>query len=152
MDKKNKLYFAYGANLNKDSMSYRCPEAKPVGRATAYGWRRIFRSVADIIPSRRGMVQGCVWEITPRCEKSLNRFEGFPRLYTKKDIEVELESGKTVVAMVYIMNPKAGRTVAPPSQGYYDTIKQGLKDFGYDERALRVLSGQAKMAAIEEEA
>ena len=82
-----KLYFAYGANTDMDSMGMRCPKAKPVGRGTLWDYMLVFRRVADIIRNNDHVVQGGLWEITPECEASLDRFEGFPNFYTKREVD-----------------------------------------------------------------
>lgn len=45
-----------------------------------------------------------IWEIQNRDEASLDLYEGYPNLYGKQMLEVELD-GKTVPAMVYVMTP-----------------------------------------------
>lgn len=128
----NKLYFAYGANLNLESMAYRCPAAKLVGRAIAYGKKRVFRYVADVVKGTgKDLVEGALWEITPECEAALDRFEGYPRLYTKKQVRVWSDAdGKYVLAMIYVMtSPK--RPLGAPSKSYFNTISTGLEDVGW---------------------
>lgn len=130
--KNGRLYFAYGANLNVDSMAFRCPAAKLIGKAVAYGKKRVFRYVADVVKGTgKDLVEGAVWEITPECEASLDRFEGYPRLYTKKQIRVWSEThGRDVVAMIYVMtSPK--RPLGAPSKNYFHTIMTGLADVGW---------------------
>ena len=38
-----KLYVAYGSNLNKEQMSHRCPDAKPVYTGYLENWELIYR-------------------------------------------------------------------------------------------------------------
>ena len=47
-DKKERLYIAYGSNLNLEQMAHRCPTAQAVGTATLKNWRLMFYSVATI--------------------------------------------------------------------------------------------------------
>ena len=139
-----RLYFAYGANLNVESMAYRCPKARLVGRAVAWGKKRVFRGVADVVRgSPKDCVYGAVWEITPECEASLDRFEGFPRLYTKKKIRVwSHEQGREVLAMIYVMtSPK--RPHYPPCESYYNTIKTGIFDVGWSKKQVVRLDMEA---------
>ena len=42
------LYGAYGSNLNKDQMSFRCPNAKAVTSYELKGHALKFRGVADV--------------------------------------------------------------------------------------------------------
>ncbi len=42
---QKKIYFAYGANTNKDAMAIRCPKAKVIGGGHIYGYRLKFNNV-----------------------------------------------------------------------------------------------------------
>ena len=44
-----------------------------------------------------------VWKITPNCEQSLDRYEGYPRHYTKETVTVKDAAGAELPVMVYIM-------------------------------------------------
>jgi len=137
----NKLYAAYGSNLNLRQMSVRCPDAVPVGTAMLKDWQLTFRGVATLEPSEGAETPIGIWEITPQCEISLDRYEGFPRLYRKAFVEVELK-GKTVKVMLYLMNDGMP---CLPSKWYLDAIAQGYEDVGLDTvhltRALEHTSG-----------
>lgn len=119
-----KLYFAYGANLNRDSMSRRCPAAVPVSRFHLHSHRLVFSGVATILPDENSRVPGALWLLTPACEQSLDQFEGWPYLYRK---EVMHQEGREF--MVYVMNHAV---VSPPSVSYFDTIQQGYGDWQLD--------------------
>ncbi len=88
------LYFAYGSNINLDQMAQRCPNAEPLGVVVLNGYELQFRGnsrgagVATIAPKRGGKVYGLLWNITEKCEASLDIYEGYPRLYTKKQVSV----------------------------------------------------------------
>ena len=139
MDKHNKLYIAYGSNLNREQMADRCPTARVLGASVLKGWRLLFRgaregAVATVEPYENGRVPVLVWEITPADEAALDRYEGWPFFYRKELVEVTLD-GKTVSAMVYIMNE--GRPLGQPSCYYYSVILEGYKDAGFDVEILR---------------
>lgn len=136
---KNKLYLAYGSNLNVEQMKHRCPTAKVVGSTDVLGHRLVFRgaregAVATIEPCKGKSVQTLVWEITPTDEKALDRYEGWPHLYRKETIKVKLD-GTTVQTMVYIMNE--GRPLNQPSGYYYSVILDGYKSAGFDAEKLK---------------
>lgn len=82
-------YFAYGSNLNKTRMSFRCPNAKAIGKYKLKGYRLTFRGgLPDILPEEDGVVTGGLWEITKTDEDALDMYEGFnpsgfPNLYDK---------------------------------------------------------------------
>lgn len=123
-----KLYFAYGANLNQDSMSWRCPDARPVRRAYLDDWELTFSGVASIRPAQGCRVPGALWEITPSCEQSLDRFEGWPTLYRKRWVHINGQQ-----AMVYVMNYDDPE---PPAGSYLETIEQGYRDWHLNRNEL----------------
>ena len=130
-----RYYIAYGSNLSVEQMAWRCPDAKVVGKAMLKDWKLVFRVHATIEPCPGREVPVLVWEISEQDEASLDRYEGFPRYYTKQEMEVDMTAlgGKRprkVKAMVYIMAP--GREVQLPMKGYYDTIAGGYIHFGFD--------------------
>ena len=83
---ENTLYFAYGSNINLGQMEYRCPDASVVGPVVLDGYELLFRrgGFATIAPKEGEQVQGLLWSITPMCERSLDRYEGYPRFYDKR--------------------------------------------------------------------
>lgn len=119
---KKNYYVAYGSNMNIDQMSYRCPNARVVGSGTVSGYRLRFRSVATIDKDASSDVPVVVWEITPSDEVALDVYEGYPRLYRKERVKVDLD-GKELEAMVYVMNGNGGDSA--PSNSYYKTILDG---------------------------
>lgn len=123
-----KLYFAYGANLNKTSMSLRCPRAAPYQSLVLRGWQLDFAHHATIRPHPGRTVQGALWRITEDCERSLDAFEGYPDYYTKRILE---QDGREF--MVYIMNPPL---TGSPGAGYLHVIEQGYQDWNLDFECL----------------
>lgn len=136
---KRRFYIAYGSNLNVDQMVRRCPDAVMIGSAVLDGYRLLFRSsgrragVATIEPSADGSVPVGIWSISEADEVSLDRYEGWPYLYEKKDFRVRV-NGKTITAMAYVMTP--GHMIAPPMYSYMDTIIEGYYNFGFDTKPL----------------
>ncbi len=45
-------YGAYGANLNKDNMAVRCPEAQPMISFMLEGFKLVFNGVVDIVKDK----------------------------------------------------------------------------------------------------
>lgn len=104
MKGKQRLYIAYGSNLNLEQMAFRCPTAKVVGKSELKDYELLFRggrrgAVATVEPKEGSTVPVLIWEIQNRDEASLDLYEGYPNLYGKQMLEVELD-GKTVPAMV----------------------------------------------------
>lgn len=133
------FYFAYGANLNIENMKHRCPLAKPIVPFTLDDMDLVFRGVADIENRAGSKVHGALWDITDRCEASLDIFEGYPTLYRKDYFTVKLtdglarDFGDTADVLVYRMN-RTG--YSQPSSMYYETIRQGYRDFNLDHTKL----------------
>ena len=136
----SKLYMAYGSNLNKDQMRYRCPTARAVGSAMIYGHERVFRGVADIMKSKdpNMYIPVGIWEIEPADEYALDAYEGY-----RPDEPSEGLYDKIKVAgiMTYQMTR---RDIAKPSKQYFNTILQGYHDFGLDTNYLLDAAGWAQ--------
>lgn len=135
----NKVYLAYGSNLNLEQMEYRCPYAVPLGTAVLEGYRLLFRggkgsAVATVEPEDGCSVPVLLWEITPRDEHALDIYEGWPRLYRKETVIVLLD-GKPLPVMVYIMNE--GYEMGLPSSQYLDTICEGYLSAGFPADPLK---------------
>ena len=126
-----KYYLAYGSNLNKEQMQKRCPGAVPVGAMVLKGYELRFRGPLTIVKKKGGRVPLGIWQVNEEHEKALDRYEGFPRFYYKK--EVIIPGDKT--AFIYIMDERLG--VKGTSRHYYDVCAQGYKDFGLDEKYLK---------------
>ena len=134
-----KCYIAYGSNLNLPQMAERCPTAKVLGASSMKDWQLLFRgphggAVATVEPCKGSSVPVLVWEITSADEAALDRYEGWPYLYRKETVKIKL-NGKTVNAMVYIMNE--GKPLGQPSSYYYSVIYEGYKAAGFDVDILR---------------
>ena len=137
--KKQRIYLAYGSNLHLGQMSRRCPDAKRLGTAMLQDYQLLFRggrrgAVATVEPKKGNRVPVLLWTISPRDERSLDYYEGYPFLYRKETVTVNL-NGKPTEAMVYIMND--GRPLGGPSDFYYNTILQGYLDNGLDPAFLK---------------
>ena len=89
-----------------------------------------------------------LWKISPQNERALDRYEGWPHLYRKENLEVELE-GKKMSAMVYVMND--GRQAAMPSGFYYDVIAEGYRTAGMDEDVLKAALERTKEVMEQEQ-
>ena len=144
MKNANKLYIAYGSNMNLAQMATRCPTAAVVGASELQGYRLLFRgghanAVATVEPYEGGSVPVVVWTIAEADEAALDRYEGFPFLYRKETVKIKL-NGRIRNVMVYIMNVKddcGHRPLGQPSAYYYTTILEGYKSAGFDVDILR---------------
>lgn len=131
---RKRLYIAYGSNLNKEQMQYRCPDSEFVEVGTIPHYRLEFRRVLTVVPSPGSSVPVAVWEISPSDEAHLDIYEGFPCAYSKQRLHVDFSDGTGCSAMAYVMN---GGYLAPPSASYYKIVADGFRDCGLDEAALK---------------
>ena len=135
---KKRLYIAYGSNLNKEQMYYRCPTAKPIAVDILKDHQLVFQgnpfnAHANVIPAEGKEVPVAIWEITPKDEASLDIYEGVRGgYYTKEHMEVNV-NGEKKEALIYIMTP---RPYGIPTDGYLQTIVEGYKDFHFSARIL----------------
>ena len=143
--KYKRLYIAYGSNINLEQMAYRCPNSRILGTAMLSDYELEFRNVATIVPKNNSQVPVLLWEIGQEDEISLDKYEGFPRMYRKEIFEIELD-GKTHECMAYVMNYG---TISPPSTQYYNSILKGYIDNGLDTDYLE--SALEKSIAYEQE-
>lgn len=138
MKRKERLYIAYGSNLNLPQMAFRCPTAEIAGKSELKGYELLFRggrrgAVATVEPRDGGSVPVLLWKIRKTDEEALDRYEGYPHFYEKQMMEVELD-GKPVSAMVYVMTP--GHEFGIPSDYYADVIREGYETAGFDLQIL----------------
>ena len=138
-----KLYVAYGSNLNKEQMRYRCPTAKFVGTGIIEGYELQFKGAlhgacATIAPKEGAAVPVGIWTIQKPDEKRLDLYEGYHEhghsFYDKEQIAVKMDDGSTITGMVYIMDPRMD--FGNPSKNYYDIVRQGYEDCGLDTNVL----------------
>lgn len=138
MMKGKTLYIAYGSNLNLQQMAYRCPTARVVGASEIKDYELLFRgdrrnAVATVEPLSGSQVPVLLWTLKEKDLMALDFYEGYPRFYRKEILDVELK-GKTVPAMVYIMND--GHPLGSPSDYYLQSILEGYESAGFDTEVL----------------
>ena len=151
--KKMKIYAAYGSNLNHAQMRGRCPDAKYLGSAMLKDQNLIFcgqpdHSFATIETMEGKEVPIGLWEISARDERALDRYEGYPVFYYKKEMELDIRGIRTGKirrrkCFVYIMHEE--RKIGVPSLFYVSTCLQGYISFGFDEHYL----SEAQIKAME---
>ncbi|MBI4188328.1 MAG: gamma-glutamylcyclotransferase [Chloroflexi bacterium] len=129
-------YFAYASNLNLKQMRERCPDNKPVFKATLpnyklafLGWSRQWRGGMATIRHFQGeKVPGAIYDISGQCLQRLDKYEGYPENYDHLNVTVFNEDGEPVKAITYIRTRQSEET--PPSAQYLAVIQQGYKDWG----------------------
>ncbi len=139
-----RYYIAYGSNLNIPQMRMRCPGARIIGTSLIQNYQLLFKgsktgSYLTIEPKAGAEVPVVIWEVTELDEKSLDRYEGYPNFYYKKDMTLDIKGIKTGKirrrnAFVYIMHED--RQLGIPSWYYVNTCLEGYRAFGFDENYL----------------
>ena len=134
------IYIAYGSNMSREQMTYRCPDARLIGvgridraRLEFYLHATVERSRIKAAPTR---VPVAVWEISEADEQRLDRYEGYPSYYIKAERTVHMTDGSEIKGMIYLMNQKR---IAPPTRDYYDGILRAYLALGFSSEIERVL-------------
>jgi gamma-glutamylcyclotransferase (GGCT)/AIG2-like uncharacterized protein YtfP len=126
------LYFAYGSNMNRESVQRLCPDAREAGRAILYGHRFVIMAngYASVVPAAGEDVHGILWEIGPRDLAALDRYEDVAGgLYRHATLPV-LQDGETAQALVYVgCETREGQ----PRPGYITFVVEAARDCGLPE-------------------
>lgn len=139
-----RYYIAYGSNLNLRQMRYRCPTARVVGTAKLEGWRLLFKgsktgSYLTIEQQKGYTTPVAVWEVSEDDELMLDRYEGFPNFYYKREMPLTfkgIKTGKLRNRMVFAYIMHEDRPIGIPSRVYMQTCLEGYYDFGFDPEYL----------------
>lgn len=139
-----RYYIAYGSNLNVKQMKMRCPGATILGTAKLKDYELLFKgsktgSYLTIEKKEGSTVPVAIWEVTESDEKSLDRYEGYPIFYYKKEMKLQYKGirtskRRTVDAFVYIMNEE--NPIGVPSIYYMKTCIDGYDTFYFDKNIL----------------
>jgi len=135
-----RYYIAYGSNLNMLQMRMRCKDARAVGTATLEGWQLLFKgsktgAYLTIEKAEGYSVPVGVWAVSEADEKALDRYEGFPTFYYKKEMHLQVKGIKTGNiyerdCFVYIMHEE--REIGVPSSFYTAVCAEGYRNFKFD--------------------
>ena len=143
MDKR--YYIAYGSNLNIYQMRYRCPNARIIGTAVVPNYELLFKgsktgSYLTIEPKKGSNVPVAVWETTAEDEFALDRYEGYPTFYYKKELVLPIKgikTGKVRNRKVYVYIMHEDRPIGIPTKSYVRTCIEGYHNFGFDIDVLK---------------
>jgi len=141
---EKRYYIAYGSNLNIPQMRMRCPGARIIGTSVLEGWRLLFRgsrtgSYLTIERQEGASVPVAAWEVSAENEAALDRYEGFPTFYYKKEMELTLKgirTGKLRRRRVFVYIMHEDRPLGIPTEFYMETCRRGYRNFGFDEAFL----------------
>lgn len=141
---EKRYYIAYGSNLNVGQMQMRCPGARIIGTSVVEGYRLLFKgsktgSYLTIEPQEGASVPVAAWAVTKEDEAALDRYEGFPTFYYKKEMELPIRgirTGKVRRRKVFVYIMHEDRPLGLPSRFYMATCMEGYRRFGFDEAFL----------------
>lgn len=141
---EKRYYIAYGSNLNVHQMRMRCPTARIIGTSVLEDYELLFKgsktgSYLTVEKKPGSTVPVAVWEVTSEDEKALDRYEGFPNFYYKKELTLPIKgirTGKIRKRRVFVYVMHKDRPIGVPSIPYLQTCIQGYEDFGFDWGAL----------------
>ena len=137
---EKRYYIAYGSNLNVRQMRMRCPSARIIGTSVLEDYELFFKgsktgSYLTVEKKPGSSVLVGVWEVTPEDEKALDRYEGYPNFYYKKELTLPIKgirTGKIRKRRVFVYIMHENRPLGIPSISYLQTCIQGYDDFGFD--------------------
>jgi len=107
-------YFAYGSNMSEKRMIDRglTPSGKQIGILNNYKFlinKKSFKNpdkgFANIQISDGDVVEGILYEVSESDIKKLDRFEGYPKHYSRKTLMIQTQNKEFVSAIVYIAQP-----------------------------------------------
>lgn len=141
---EKRYYGAYGSNLNIRQMKIRCPQARIIGTSVIEGSQLLFKGsrtgyYLTVEPKENCRVPIAVWEVTQSDELSLDRYEGFPSFYYKKDMVLPvkvIKTGKVRSRKVFLYVMHENRPIGKPSSLYLRTCFEGYRNFGFDNKPL----------------
>lgn len=147
-----RYYAAYGSNLNIKQMLMRCPDSRIIGTSWINDYELCYKgsktgAYLTIEPKEGKKVPIGVWEVTEKDEEALDRYEGYPVFYYKKEMVLPITGIRTGKVrnrncFVYIMHED--RPFGLPSDGYVATVLKGYTAFKFDEHYLSEASIKAE--------
>lgn len=127
-------YVAYGSNMNTEQMALRCPKSTEVGTGEIIDHQLMFCNYANI-KSCSDVVTPCViWSIDPEDWKNLDRYESYPILYRKEEVDISFD-GKRETAIAYIIESSYA-IPSLPQKYYLEGITQGYIEHNLDTAPL----------------
>jgi hypothetical protein len=97
------LYFAYGANMDVEAMTRRCPRSKPLGLARLMRHRLAVMREGWLTATRdaKANVEGVLWTIALADVGALDRFEGLGEGLTVKAAQPVVVADGAKRALIY---------------------------------------------------
>ena len=137
---EKRYYIAYGSNLNVRQMMLRCPTARVIGTSELKDYKLMFKgsktgSYLTVEPMEGCTVPVAAWEVSALDEQALDRYEGYPDFYYKKELTLPItgiKTGKVRTRKVFVYIMHEDRPLGIPSTFYMRTCAEGYRSFGFD--------------------
>ena len=128
--------------VNHKQMQSRCSDSHFVKRAHLKGYKLIYDgnsitrkgAVANVVKKDDSIVWGGLFEINEYDRASLDRYEGYPRSYNRKSVQIIDDEGNQYEAITYY---RTGKQIGVPSEEYRSIIKQGARDCDLPEEYVK---------------
>jgi gamma-glutamylcyclotransferase (GGCT)/AIG2-like uncharacterized protein YtfP len=145
MNINSHLYFAYGSNLNKTQMKKRCQTSKLIDVGYLKDYKLVFSyysstwngGVADIIPENGTIVWGLIYTLTEQDLTRLDKYEGYPDIYTRFHTSIRTIKDTILNAWVYTVIKKT--SFMPPTKGYLENIKIAAREYNFPKNYCKFL-------------
>ena len=130
-------YFAFGSNMNKERMVDRNAEFSEMLKGILKEWKLVFNKInskkngagfANIEPEKDSVVEGIIYKVNEETLQKLDRFEGVPDHYFRKNMMVENDQGEFVNCVTYLANSSKISNSLKPEKWYLDHLLEG-KEF-----------------------
>lgn len=136
---------AYGSNLSEERMKKRCPKAEAFGTSVIYGYRLLFKqsmtgAYATIEQDANCCVPVLIYRMTVEDEMKLDRFEGYPKYYYKREFLLPVwgfNGRKKKLrrnCIAYIMHEY--RLLGEPDEDYFSLLDGGYDRWGFEKYPL----------------
>jgi gamma-glutamylcyclotransferase len=143
-------YFAYGANMDVETLKEREVDFKPVAIGKVRDVRLVFHvpgadetGKADIMDDRRSHVHGVIYDIPESNLAGLDVYEGIERgRYRRQQVIVQTELGELPCAIYRGAKFRAG---LKPSADYLARLVKGAQDHGLPQHYLTFLQSHGTM-------
>ena len=136
---------AYGSNLCWLRMAQRCPDMEAIGTTVIPGYRMLFKqsrtgAYCTIEQDANCCVPALIYKISDEDEARLDRCEGYPRYYYKREflLPVRTLQGRKLRkrrnCIAYILHED--RLLGEPSEEYFSIVEGGYEAWNFDHAIL----------------
>ncbi len=130
------LYFAYGANMDVETMAQRCPHSSALGIARMARRRFVIMPSgwANVVPDPARTVHGVLWDLAFSDIPSLDAFEDVDSGLYRKIVQPVLKAGGgSARAMIYTGQGEGGC----PQPGYLAAITASARSWNLPQAYIR---------------